>query len=180
MPSTSTAYVLIPSLGYRYSFDGVTSISHSLSLKISTDSDSSSTADTVNNARNEPDVVSLSVVASDAHVPVIGWTQQTFRSLAQIKELRLLCRVVTPLRTYDNMLLSALSVLQDDTCPDGWTGTLTFTQAQYVTWNPDYHAPAAGTYTNSNSSTVTNTGSAAAKTVSGSAAAQTLSKAGIK
>ena len=174
MPSTSTAYVLIPSLGYRYSFDGVTSISHSLSLKISTDSDSSSTADTVNNARNEPDVVSLSVVASDAHVPVIGWTQQTFRSLAQIKELRILCRVVTPLRTYDNMLLSALSVLQDDTCPDGWTGTLTFTHAEAAT---------AAVKTEDQSSTPRSTGSSAVRSVGGSSGSvlQTILKeAGIR
>ena len=32
MPGTSTAYVLVKSLGWRYSFDGVTSVSHSLSL----------------------------------------------------------------------------------------------------------------------------------------------------
>jgi hypothetical protein len=72
MPGTSTAYVLVKSLGWRYSFDGVTSVSHSLSLKIVTDADSSSEGDTVNNARNEPDVVTLSVVASDTHVNVAG------------------------------------------------------------------------------------------------------------
>ena len=67
MPATSTAYVLVKSAGYRYTFDGVISTAHSLNLKISTDSDSSETSDTVNNTRNEPDVVTLSVVASDAH-----------------------------------------------------------------------------------------------------------------
>ena len=129
MPDTSTAYVLVKSLGWRYSFDGVTSVSHSLSLKIVTDADSSSKGDTSNNARNEPDVVTLSVVASDSHVKVAGWSMQTLRSLASIKENRYLCKVVTSLRTYDDMLLSAIDVLQDDTCPEGWTGTLTFTRA---------------------------------------------------
>ena len=129
MSNTSTAYVLVKSLGWRYSFDGVTSVSHSLSLKIVTDADSSSEGDTINNARNEPDVVSLSVVASDTHGNVAGWAMQTLRSMASVKENRYLCKVVTSLRTYDDMLLTAIDVLQDETCPEGWTGTLTFTHA---------------------------------------------------
>ena len=130
MNQTSSAYIIVSLLGYRYSFDGVTSISHSLSLKIATDSDASPWSDTINNARNEPDVVTLSVVASDTHVPIRGWARQTLESLCQIKENRLLCQVVTSLRSYDNMLLSAISVLQDENNPDGWSGTLTFTRAQ--------------------------------------------------
>ena len=69
MPS-STAYILVKKVGFKYSFDGVTSISHALSLKVNTDSDSSEGSDYVNNARNEPDVLTLSVAASDASVPV--------------------------------------------------------------------------------------------------------------
>ena len=126
---TSTACVLVKQLGYRYTFDGVTSVSHSLNLKVATDGDSQAGTDWVNNARNEPDVVTLSVAASDTHVPMAGWSRQTFASLAQVKEYRLLCQVYTGLRTYDNMLLTALSVQQDETCPDGWVGTLTFTRA---------------------------------------------------
>ena len=75
--ATSTAYVLVKQYGYRYSFDGVTSISHVLSLRIATDSESEDMTDYVNNARNEPDVVTLSVTASDANVPVVGWSRQT-------------------------------------------------------------------------------------------------------
>ena len=129
MPNnTSTAYILVKKLGWQYSFDGVTSVSHSLSLKLKTDSDSSSVSDAVNNARNEPDVVTLSVVASDNHVPVAGWARQTLRSLAAIKESRYVCKVVTSLLTYDNMLLTGISALQDESCPEGWIGTLTFTR----------------------------------------------------
>ena len=87
--ATSTAYILVKQLGYKYSFDGVTSISHAMSLKISTDSDSWDGSDYVNNARNEPDVVTLSVVASDASTPVLGWSRQMLTSLAQIKEYRM-------------------------------------------------------------------------------------------
>ena len=157
--STSTAYILVKKVGYRYTFDGVTAISHALSLKLSTDSDGDLSSDYVNHARNEPDTVTLSVVASDAHVPVIGWSRQMMTSLCQIKELRLLCQVVTPLRAYDNMLLTALTVQQDETCPDGWTGTLTFTQAD---------PPAASGNPQDNSSTPTSSGNTAPGGGSGS------------
>ena len=164
--------MIVKSLGYRYSFDGVTSISHSLSLKVNTDSDASGAADVINNARNEPDVVTLSVVASDNHVPVSGWARQTMRSLAGIKEGRYLCTVVTSLRTYDNMLLTGIMVLQDETCPEGWTGTLTFT-----------HLNSAGAgHVENQSSTPRSAGSAAVRKVgtqSGSVLQTILKEAGI-
>ena len=177
---SSTAYVLVQTLGYSYTFDGVTSISHSLNLKISTDSDSEGEADTVNNARNEPDVVTLSVVASDSHVAVAGWSKQTLRSLAQIKEYRLLCKVVTSLRTYENMLLSGINALQDETCPEGWSGTLTFTKTE---------PRAAAVKTENQSSTPVPTGTSSVRKVSkgsssgaqgGSVLQTILKEAGIK
>ena len=170
--NTSTAYILVKNSGYRYSFDGVISMSHALSLKVSTDSDSSDSGDYVNHARNEPDVVTLSVAASDANVPVVGWSRQTMDSLAQIKEQRLLCRVVTALRSYDNMLLTSLDVQQDESCPDGWIGTLTFTHTE-----PD---PAGKS--EDNSSSPVSSGSIAAKNVgkaSGSVLQTILREAGI-
>jgi hypothetical protein len=147
--ATSTAYILVKSLGYRYSFDGVTSISHTLSLKLATDADEAAGSDYVNNARNEPDTVTLSVVASDASVPVIGWSRQMMTTLASIKKNRYLCQVVTSLRTYSNMLLTSLNIQQDENCPDGWTGTLTFTQAEKpatvsVSHNDYASAPSSG------------------------------------
>ena len=166
--------MIVKGLGYRYSFDGVTSISHSLSLKVNTDSDSSGAADVINNARNEPDVVTLSVVASDNHVPVSGWARQTMRSLAGIKEGRYLCTVVTSMRTYENMLLTGIMVLQDETCPDGWTGTLTFTHL---------NSTGAGSgHVNDQSSTPVVSGSSAVRKVgaqSGSVLQTILKEAGI-
>ena len=154
--ATSTAYIVVKDVGYRYSFDGVTSISHALSLKVAKDSDSSEDEDYINHAKNEPDVLTLSVVASDANTAVIGWSRQTLNSLCQIKEYRFLCRVVTSLRTYDNMLLTGISVQQDETCPDGWTGTLTFTHVGQGQ---------ASSMTDSNSSTPVTVGSASARSV---------------
>jgi len=165
---------LVKSLGYRYSFDGVTSISHSLSLKLKTDSDTSSWSDVINNAKNEPDVVTLSVVASDNHVPVAGWAQQTLRSLASIKENRYLCTVVTSMRTYTDMLLTGIMVLQDENCPEGWTGTLTFTHG---------NASNVSAKTEDQSSTPVSTGTSSVKKVGkqgGSVLQTILTEAGIQ
>ena len=60
----------------KFVFDGVVSIAHALTLKVSTDSDSSTGADYVNGARNEPDVVTLSVAASDVNPPVKNQTEE--------------------------------------------------------------------------------------------------------
>ena len=126
--SVSTAYIILQEQGYQYHFDGVTAVSAALSLKVTADGDSSSPdSDFSVTARNEPDTVTLSVIASDTGSSVSGWAKQTLRTLAQIKEKLLLCKVVTPFRTYPNMLLTSISVRQDDTVQDGWAGDLTFT-----------------------------------------------------
>ncbi len=128
--AASAAYLIVKSEGWNFTFDGVVSVTHSLTLKTATDSESSEDSDYVNNARNEPDTVTLAVVASDAAVAVKKWSASCMRSLASIKENRTLCKVVTTLRTYDNMLLTELNIVQDETCPCGWTGTLTFTHSE--------------------------------------------------
>ncbi len=159
MTGTSTAYIILKDRGWKYTFDGVVSIAHSLVLKVSKDSESSSSTDYVNNARNEPDVVTLSVVASDANASIDHWSSQFMRSLAAIKEGRILCQVITSIRAYDDMLLSDISVLQDETCPYGWTGVLTFTHVDIIS---------ATTKTEDNSSTAVSSGNSAASSVSGS------------
>lgn len=125
---STKAYILLPSNGVRYYFDGVTSITHALTLKLSTDSDGEDSDDYVNNAKNEPDSVTLNVVTSDVHGSPEDWSRSMFKAFASMKKKRLLCTVVTSLRTYKNMLLSDFTVVQDDTNPYGWTGTLTFTR----------------------------------------------------
>ena len=174
----SSAYIRVKAYDYRYHFTGVTSVKHSFSLQVATTYDASRETGYVNGAKNQPNKVTLSVVETDTSQS--GRAAGMIRALESVKQTRALCQVYTAARNYDNMLLTDISATQDETNPTGWSGTLTFTQAQYITWNPDYHAPSSGTYTNSNSSTVTNTGTAAAKTVTGTAASQTLSKAGIK
>jgi len=165
---TSSAYIYVS--GITYSFTGVLSIRHSFSLKLSTDADSSAGVNTVSGSRNQPDKVVLTVVESDtAHMQ--GWSASMLQALRVVKYNRALCTVVTPAMTYWNMLLSDISVTQDDTNNAGWEGTLTFTEA-----TPE----AAAAVVDDNSSTTTNTGSAGTGTVvSGTPLQQMLDRAGI-
>ena len=167
----STAYIEIPAYGFTYTFGGVLSVDHELSLKISTDSDSASGTDYVNGARNQPDKVTLKVMESDvghAH----GRAAQMIQALESVKSSRSLCNVITAGITYTDMLLSELHITEDETSQSGWTGTLTFTQ---------YIPPAAKEKEEDNSSVPTNTGSAGpVQTVQGaSPLMQMLLRAGI-
>ncbi len=172
--ATSAAYILLQDRGWKYSFDGVMSVAHSLSLKVQTDADSFQGTEYINNARNEPDVVTLSVVASDVNAQIENWSVQMLRSLTAIKENRMLCKVITSLRSYENMLLTDISILQDETCPCGWVGTLTFMKTEST------ETVQAGT--DDNASTASNMGYAAnvSSGRGGSVFLTILREAGIK
>ena len=128
----STAYILIKSTNQIYHFTGVTSISHDISLKIQEKTDTTEENSFINGAKNNPDRVTLSLVETDAAHSAAGWAERMLDVLASVKRQRLLCRVVTPHHTYDNMLLSAVAATQDETSPDGWSGELTFTECLSV------------------------------------------------
>ena len=149
------------------------SVSHSLSLKVFETSDTTELGSYVNGAKNQPDKVTLSVVETDAAHSAAGWAARMLDVLSAVKRNRLLCRVVTPHHTYEDMLLSAVSVTQDEEHPDGWTGDLIFTEYIPV-------VALSETKTDDNSSTAKNTGSAApAKTVSGAADVVSAAASGI-
>ncbi len=69
--------------------------------------------------------------------------------MASIKETLTLCTVATPVWVYKDMLLTDISVVEDETCSDGWTGSLTFTHTD---------PSAANVKTNDNSSTRSSSG----------------------
>ena len=60
----STATVYIKDYDIEYRFCGVTSIRHSLSLKVAQDTDSTEGQDYVNGARVQPNKLTLSVIES--------------------------------------------------------------------------------------------------------------------
>lgn len=139
------AFEIPPQPGYIYDaerrrtlvFDGISKIQHNLSLKIEDDPSSIKKGTTyVNNAQNEPDEVSFDIVMSNVYTTVndlVGTADDRGRAayaqLLALKKERRKVQVVTYLCTYHNMLLKSIAITQDDTCPNGWIGTLTFREA---------------------------------------------------
>ena len=159
----SSARIRIKAYGYEYRFCGVTSIRHILSLQVASNAESATEPGFVNGAKPQPNKVTLSVVETDLEQS--GRAARMIEVLDAVWRNRALCRVITSVRTYDNMLLSEITATQDETSPHGWTGTLTFTQATTVTWNPKAagsgaSASRSAAYPNTNGSTAVSTGTA--------------------
>ena len=174
MSASSSAYVscTVNGQAYTYHFTGVTEIEHNLALNLN--NTSTQGTDIVNGARNLPDQVTLSVVETDAeHSP--GWAAAMLNVMASLKKRRLLCRVVTSMASYENMLLTEITATQDGENQDGWAGSLGF--MEYI---PVTEENAAEAKANDNSSVRKNTGSAGTKKVLGSTLLQALQRAGVK
>ena len=168
----SSVQVVIPSYGYTYTFSGVLSVTHELSLKILTDGESAYGTDYINGARNQPNKVTLNVIESDVGHPA-GWAVRMMQAMEAVKRNRILCNVSTPAFVYAGMLLSEFTATVDETTPSGWTGTLTFVQ---------YVKPTGVTLNvYDNSSVIVHTGSTgAAQRVGGDVLTQLLQRAGIR
>ena len=148
--------------GAIYMFDGVTKIQHALSMDIQEEPDSKKKDKYVNNARNEPDKLTIDVVMSDVYTAggaIIsragsysgteqkasnatksaltardtsgGWTrsESAFHTLHKLKEERRKLSVITPQYVHTDMILSTVTVNQDDQNPFGWEGQLVFQHA---------------------------------------------------
>ncbi len=174
MAKSSTAYVICSVGGktYTYHFTGVTSIEHNLALNLN--NEASEGADIVNGARNLANQVTLSVVETDTE-QAAGWAARMLECIAALKKKRVLCRVVTSMAAYENMLLTEINATQDEENQYGWSGSLAF--MEYI---PVTEENAEALKTNTNSSVRTNTGSSGAGKISGTPLQQMLSRAGIK
>lgn len=181
----STAYVVCQKLKYTYHFTGVTAIEHNLALNIG--NDASQGGDIINGARNLPDQVTLSVIETDA-VRGAGGSARMLEAMASLKKNRYLCKVVTAMGTYKNMLLTEITAAEDEENPCGWTGSLAF--MKYVPASSSSSSSGSSfsvRKTSNNSSTKKNTGTKAAAAVVagaansvGSALQAVLQRAGIK
>jgi hypothetical protein len=80
--------------------------------------------------------------------------------MISLKKQRVLCKVVTSMATYDQMLLTEINATQDEENQDGWSGSLAF--MEYV---PVTEENAEEIKENNNSSVRTNTGSTGTKKV---------------
>ena len=173
MNAASTAYVTCTVGGntYTYHFTGVTSIEHNLALNLN-NKDSQGT-DIINGARNLSNQVTLSVVETDVeHSP--GWAARMLEAMAALKKNRILCRVVTSMAAYDQMLLTEITATQDEENQYGWSGSLTF--MEYI---PVTDATSEEVKENSNSSVRTNTGSGSTKKITGTVFQQLLQRSGV-
>ena len=172
--SVSSAYVTCTVSGktYTWHFTGVTGIEHNLALNL--DNTASQGMDIVNGARNLPDQVTLSVIETDAEHPA-GWSARMLEAMASLKKQRILCRVVTSMGSYDNMLLTEITATQDEENQYGWAGSLAF--MEYI---PVTEENAQAVKENNNSSVRKNTGSTgSSRKISGTPFEQLLQRAGI-
>ena len=174
MSKASTAYVTCTVSGktYTYHFTGVTSIEHNLALNLN--NEASEGSDIVNGARNLANQVTLSVVETDAE-HTSGWAARMLECMVALKKKRVLCKVVTSMATYENMLLTEINATQDEENQFGWSGSLAF--MEYI---PVTEENAEAVKANSNSSVRTNTGSSGAGKISGTPLQQLLQRAGVK
>ncbi len=174
MSKSSIAYVTCVVAGktYTYHFTGVTAIEHNLALNLN--NEASEGSDIVNGARNLANQVTLSVVETDAE-HTSGWAARMLECMTALKKKRVLCKVVTSMATYEDMLLTEITATQDEENQFGWSGTLAF--MEYI---PVTEENAESVKTNDNSSVRKNTGSGSAKKIAGSPLQQLLASAGIK
>ena len=173
MAASSSAYVscIVGGKTTAWHFTGVTAIEHHLSLNL--EGMASQGTDIVNGARNRPDRVTLSVIETDA-AGGAGRSARILEAMNTLKKNRTLCRVVTSMGSYKQMLLTEITAAQDEENQCGWKGTLHF--VEYV---PAAEGSASGK-TNTNSSARTNTGSAGTVTkLTGTAFQQLLQRSGI-
>ena len=174
MANVSSAYVTCTAGGKTgtWHFTGVLSIEHSLSLNL--ESIASQGTDIVNGARNQPNRVTLSVMETDA-AHASGWSARMLEAMASLKRNRTLCKVVTSMGSYKQMLLTEINATQDGENQCGWKGTLHF--VEYV---PVTDSRESGKKTNNNSSTRKNTGSSGnVRKMTGTPFQQLLQRAGI-
>ena len=172
------------STGKIYMFDGVTKIQHVFAVKLEENAkaDTKDKDKVVNNATNEPDKLTLDVVMSDVYTDnnnmtiANGWDadqQSTSYSktkdsvisdftrsgnaayvLRRLKEERSKLSVITPQYVHVDMILSNVTITQDDECPFGWVGQIEFQHAyKPKPVEQDWKSPTdTSTPTNSNAS----------------------------
>ena len=178
----STAYVVATRYGYVYHFAGVVSVEYNFALNI--DADISQGGDIINGARKLPNQITLSVVETDVNRSP-GWSRGMLDAMDALRRNRELCRVVTSMGTWDDMLLSEITATQDEVNQFGWSGDLVFMQYVPKSGGTAGSSAASTRKTQNNSSTKKNTGTKAAPAAVTSAAASAgslaavLSRAGI-
>lgn len=113
-------YLYDSAAGRKYAFSGVTSVKHSLTSKVNTDSNMSMDAETVFTAVNEADRITLTAVCSDTD----GEPARLFAELRALKESFTRLTLVSPLETLSGLILTEVTAVTDSKAPNGWTATI--------------------------------------------------------
>ena len=159
MSKSSAAYVTCTTGGktYTWHFTGVTSIEHNMALNLG--NEAAQGEDIVNGAKNLSDQLSIQVIETDVeHSP--GWSSAMLAAMRSLKRNRVLCKVITSMATYDNMLLTEITATQDEENQDGWSGELVF--MEYI----PVSSGNTNNKENNNSSTRRNTGNTGSNKIS--------------
>ena len=143
-----------------YTFDGVLKIQHNLSMDMQEEPSGDKANLYTNNAKNEPDKLTLDVMMSDVYTggqefksgghmssdqqtiftatkdAVIrenrnewGRSEMFFYVLHWLKEERRKLSVITPQFVHVDMILTTVTVNQEDSTPFGWEGQIVFQHA---------------------------------------------------
>ena len=129
-------YIFNKSKNETYMVDGVIKVSYAMTLKVEEEPNEEKAWQYINNAKNEPNKVTFDVIMSEVYTTRNDLTkhaenrsESALTVLNNVKRERVLVDVVTNLMTYSNMLLSGISLTQDDgTTHFGFYGQLTFTE----------------------------------------------------
>lgn len=136
-------YIYDTDLNKYYYFDGVVKSSHALALKIEEEVQKNK-EQYINNAKNEPNKLTMDVVMSDVYTDRSDLTDtqevrsvSAFEVLNELKRSRRKVKVITTLMTYNEMLLGSISVEQNEDLQYGWAGQLTFQEPYESTQKKD-------------------------------------------
>ena len=156
-PPPTGVCIYDPSDGAIYTFDGVVKINHALSMDLQEEPEGEKKAKYVNNAKNEPDKLTIDVMMSDVYtggtlldmggymsaqqssaldaarnaVTTQGFTRSAvfFHALHWLKEQRRKLAVITPQYVHVDMIIASVTVSQDENSPFGWEGQIGFQHA---------------------------------------------------
>ena len=172
----SSAYIVPNGYNFNYHFTGVIEIEYNFALNINADPENET--DVINGARKLPNQIRLSVVETDAGHGE-GWAAGMLQAMEKLRNARTLCKVITTMGTWTNMLLSEITATQDEENQFGWAGDLVFMQCMNRTSAVVGSMEASTRKTENNSATAKNVGTKGpTQVVSGAAFGQAIGRGG--
>lgn len=128
-------YLYDPETKSSYYFDGVTSLEHSLTVKVEDDPKNAKKETHINNAKVEPNKLTISAMMSNLYTTEGALpgkkknrAQNALDVLDRIRNDRKKLDVITSMRTYKEMLIESIAIKQDDSNVEGWEAQISLKQ----------------------------------------------------